>query len=129
MYFHTGAGYNPFLIRNGWQVAQLNFIPSLAASSLKQVERHDETDEVFVLFKGASVLIAACETADGLQFTACRMQPGVTYNIPAGVWHAIAMTPDALVLIVERSQTHLNDVRYRDLTLAEYDSLQTAISG
>ena len=30
-YTHTGIGYNPFLIRNNWQVAQLNHSILIAA--------------------------------------------------------------------------------------------------
>ena len=52
------------------------------------------------------------------------MQPGVTYNIPAGGWHAIAMTPADLVIIVEKARTHSCDVEYRPLTADECRQLQ-----
>lgn len=123
-YYHSGSGYNPFLIRPAWQVAQLNYAPELALSAIHQVERHNATDEVFILFGGESVLITALE--DGCIET-CRMQPAVTYNIPAGVWHAIAMQPQDVVLIVENSNTHLNDVEYRRLSPSELRDLADAL--
>jgi hypothetical protein len=126
-YFHDGLGYNPFLIRDGWQVAQLNFLPELAPDAIRRVERHNATDEVFILCEGASVLIAAEETPDGLQFETCRMEPGVTYNVPTGAWHSIAMFPADLVIIVEKSDTHLNDVEFRDLSEAEIRQMQSMI--
>jgi len=118
-YYHSGFGYNPFLIRPAWQVAQLNYAPELALSAIHQVERHNQTDEVFILCDGESVLITALEG----RIETCRMKPAVTYNIPAGVWHAIAMQPEDVVLIVENSNTHLNDVEYRPLSRSELRGL------
>jgi ureidoglycolate hydrolase len=126
-YFHSGPGYRPLVIRDGWQVAQLNYMPELAAEAIGQVERHNATDEVFVLVRGASVLIAMVERAGCLRFETLRMEPGVTYNVPAGVWHAIAMTPDDLVMIVEKSHTHLHDVEYRALSRQERQEMQSNI--
>jgi ureidoglycolate hydrolase len=131
-YEHTGQGYNPFLIRCQWQVAQLNYAPSLADDAIDRVERHKATDEVFISFRGRPVLIGAVEEAGGLRLERCAMRPGRTYNIPAGVWHAIAMRAEDVVLIVENANTHLHDVEYRSLDqaesgkLAELLNLQTA---
>jgi len=115
-YFHSGPGYEPFLIRKGWQVAQLNFLPEQGATKIIRVERHANTDEVFFLFRGNSILVAAEEGVAGLRFKAERMKAGVTYNIPAGVWHNIAMLPGDLVIIVEKDNTHRADVEYRNFT-------------
>ena len=118
-YFHAGPGYEPFLVRAGWQVAQLNFVPEQRAAHINRAERHAHTDEVFVLCQGGAILVAAEEGAAGLRFEAVRMKPGVTYNIPAGVWHNIAMMPGDLVIIVEKDNTHRTDVEYRNFTLRE----------
>jgi mannose-6-phosphate isomerase-like protein (cupin superfamily) len=118
-YFHAGPGYDPFLVRAGWQVAQLNFHPEQRATHINRVERHAHTDEVFVLCRGGSIIVAAIAGAAGLRFKAVRMKPGVTYNIPAGVWHNIAMIPGDLVIIVEKDNTHRTDVEYRNFTLRE----------
>ena len=126
-YFHEGPGYEPFLIRDGWQVAQLNFLPELRPEAIRRIERHKATDEVFILFDGRSQLLAAVENAAGLQWEVCRMERGVTYNIPAGMWHSIAMSPGDVVLIVEKSNTHLNDVEYRELSAEEYEQLQCVL--
>jgi ureidoglycolate hydrolase len=114
-YEHIGQGYNPFLIRGRWQVAQLNYHPRLAFDAIDRVERHKATDEVFISFRGRPVLIGAVEEAGALRLERCAMRPGVTYNIPAGVWHAIAMRAEDVVLIVEDANTHLHDVEYRPL--------------
>lgn len=118
-YFHAGRGYEPLLVRAGWQVAQLNFLPEQRAAQIARVERHVHTDEVFILCKGGAILVAAADGAAGLRFEAVRMKAGVTYNLPAGVWHNIAMTPDDLVIIVEKDNTHRTDVEHRNFTQRE----------
>ena len=127
-YLHDGDGYRPLLIRVGWQVAQLNDRADLHADSVCQIECHDATDEAFVLVKGDATLVAATEATNGLAFETLRMRSGVTYNMPAGVWHTIVTSPGMQVLIVERDNTHLSDVRHRMLADAERLSLQDKLA-
>jgi len=127
-YYNSDPGYKPILIRDGWQVGHLNFMPELRPEAIDRLERHKQTDEVFILFKGSASLVAAIETPAGLKWETHRMGAGVTYNVPAVLWHTIAMTPEDLVLIVEKNNTHLNDVEYRKLTDAERRSLQEILN-
>lgn len=39
-YFHAGPGYKPFLIRDSWQEAQLNYQPDLRAPCIQRVGDH-----------------------------------------------------------------------------------------
>ena len=114
-YFHEKDGYNPFLIEDNWQVAQLNYLSKHGLDDIDDVEVHSQTDEVFVLMKGTGVLIAADLTGDEIVFECVNMQQGVTYNIPAGVWHNIAMDKEASMIIVEKANTHLNDCKHQPL--------------
>jgi hypothetical protein len=126
-YSYDAPGFCPVLIRDGWQIGHLNFMPALRPGAIDRVERHKHTDEVFLLIRGASALIAATETPAGLSWSVQRMRPGVTYNVPASLWHTIAMTPDDVVVVVEKNDTHLNDVEYRDLTDADRRALCAAL--
>lgn len=121
-YYHAEEGYNPFLIREGWQVAQLNYQPQNGLDAIDMVEAHKATDEVFVLFKGEAILIAANPTKTPIEFECVNMKLGVTYHIPAGMWHNIAMKVGAETIIVEKSNTHKQDCTY--LSLAEPDRLR-----
>ena len=111
-YTHTGIGYNPFLIRNNWQVAKLNFVAGQGFEDIEKIDVHLNTDEVFILLKGQAVLIAAEKNEDQVSFQMVNMQEGVTYNIPKMVWHNIAMSEDAQVVIIEDANTHLGDFEY-----------------
>lgn len=128
-YYHAGQGYNPFLIRDGWQVAQLNYLPGHGLDDMTDVERHQLTDEVFILFAGTAVLVAAEVGERGIErFECVCMTPGVTYNIPAGMWHNIGMSPDARMILVERSGTHLDDCLHRPFSDDEAARLQREVA-
>lgn len=105
-------GYNPFLIREGWQVAQLNYTDEQHIENIDKIEIHNKTDEVFVLLKGQVVLIGAKFENETPVFEAILLKFGITYNIPKNIWHNIAMEKGAEVLIVEKSNTHESDFDY-----------------
>ena len=117
------AGYHPLVLSSGWQVAQLNDREDLHADSLAEIERHTETDEIFVLVRGHATLIEAT-LSEGVHFECTHMEKGVVYNVPRGVWHAIKTEPGMLVIIVERDGTHLQDVEHRHLTEREQTLLR-----
>lgn len=114
-YIHDGEGYNPYLIEDGWQVAKLNYLPTHGLDDIIDVERHNRTDEVFILLKGTGVLITATFD-DGVNLQYVLMKPGITYNVPAGEWHNIAMSKDCQIIIVEKDNTHLNDCDHKVLS-------------
>jgi hypothetical protein len=49
---YTGEGFRPLVFFNGWRVAVLNYIEEIHPERNNRMERHLETDEVFVLAKG-----------------------------------------------------------------------------
>jgi len=120
-------GYHPFLIRDGWQVAQLNFMEEQHINNINKIDVHQQTDEVFVLLKGKVVLILAELEDDKPIFEVLLMEPTVTYNVPKNRWHNIAMEEGSEVLIVENSNTHLNDVTYKDLNQIKINELRQLV--
>ncbi len=126
-YFHAEEGYNPFLISKGWQIAQLNYLPTHGLDDIDSIEVHNQTDEAFILFEGTAVLIAAKVDGQSIEFEPVNMQKGVTYNIPTGVWHNIAMSRDAKMIIVERDNTHNTDVGHITLSQAQRHELYAVI--
>ena len=110
------SGYHPFLIRDGWQVAQLNYDTNQEVENIKKLDIHNHTDEVFILLKGMAVLITANIFNNKPQFELEVMKPGITYNIPQETWHNIAMEKGCEVIIVEKSNTHVNDFEFFHLT-------------
>ncbi len=127
-YRYDGSGYKPFLIKEGWQVAQLNYLPEQHLLAIAKMDRHLLTDEVFVLLKGTAILIAATENKNEFRFECIKMKAGITYNIPANLWHNIAMDTDAEVIIFEKDNTHLGDFEYQQLSDTQKWKLKNLIS-
>lgn len=127
-YLPETEGYHPFLIREGWQVARLNYMPAQNKTAISRMEKHQQTDEVFCLLQGQAILIAERLENDERSFDCLLMESGVTYNIPRGTWHNIAMEPGTAVMIVEKSYTHRNDCIYRDLNPEELHALRTQMN-
>ncbi|NDV95284.1 hypothetical protein D0T84_10170 [Dysgonomonas sp. 521] len=127
-YIHEEIGYNPFFIRDGWQVAKLNPLRGHGPDEIDRIEVHKSTDEVFILIHGTAVLIAAnIQQDDIISFHNILMKPGIVYNLPEGVWHNIAMKKGAELIIVEKDNTHLNDCEYRNLSLSQQSELKEQI--
>lgn len=119
---HTwhGIGYRPLVLTEQWQVAWLNWEPLFERANLGEIERHTETDEVFVLQRGRSGLFVV--TPQGIELT--EMEPGVIYNVKRGVWHNLIASREAAWLIVEARDTHLSDTEIRQMTALERDQLE-----
>lgn len=115
-YQHTGNGYNPFLIRGGWQVAVLNYDSAETAEAIDKLDIHHETDEAFMLIEGDAVLIAASISGTGIEYDMVKMKKGIVYNIPKDVWHKIALKEGCGVYIVENADTHLGDFEFYPLS-------------
>lgn len=128
VYTWDGLGYQPLLFSDGWQVAILNWEPAADFAQCQEIERHANTDEVFVLLRGQALLFvsaAAGTEQDQPGHLHCEnVLPGVIYNVPRGVWHNLIATRDASWLIVENRDTHLHDCEIRPLTAAERQDLQ-----
>jgi mannose-6-phosphate isomerase-like protein (cupin superfamily) len=120
-------GYHPFLIRDGWQVAQLNYLDELDIKNIKKIDIHFQTDEVFVLLKGKAVLILAEIQGDEPIIELELMKSNIIYNVPRSTWHNIAMEKGSEVLIVEKSNTHLGDFEYKDLSMNKMAELRIGV--
>ncbi len=96
---YTGPDYQPVVYFAGWRVAYLNYSERFDPEKVDTLERHMETDEVFVLLEGKATLLIG-ETG-----TPCPMEKNKTYNVKKAVWHSIVTSRDAHVLIVENADT------------------------
>ena len=103
---YDGPGYKPLVDFNGWRVAVANYMPKLELSRLDFLERHLETDEVFVLLQGEGGLLIGKER---LQVS---LEIGKVCNVKRGIWHRVYMTPGAKVLIVENTDTGSHNTEY-----------------
>lgn len=120
---HNHAGYRPLVDYQAWRVAILNFGDDLLPENLVSMQRHNETDEVFVLLRGGCILFIGDGTDTVTDIYAENMAPFKVYNVKKAVWHTHTLTPDAQVLIVENRDTILDNSPFCPLT----DQQQQAI--
>ncbi len=121
-------GYHPFLIRDGWQVAQLNSDDNQKIENITKLDIHHQTDEVFILLRGNVVLISATINNNNQPVLEVElMKSEITYNIPKNTWHNIAMEEGSEVLIIEKSNTHLSDFEFHQLTKEQQMELRKKV--
>ena len=99
IYEYNGKSYRSAMRFGTWQVAFLNHGKPFEEENFDKVERHNDSDEVFVLLEGKATLIV------GEELNRIEMEPNKIYNIPEGVWHHIFTTEGTRVLIVENDDT------------------------
>ena len=102
---YNGIGYAPLVDYGAWRVAILRPIDELLPHRLGKMQRHDETDEVFVLLAGRCILFIGEGAEDVTQIHAQDMEPKKLYNVKRGCWHTHTLSEDATVLIVENQDT------------------------
>jgi mannose-6-phosphate isomerase-like protein (cupin superfamily) len=115
-----GEGYRPLVASGDWLVALMNWEHRFDLTTAGKIERHNLTDEVFVLLRGRGLLFIVTDA--GVQ--AFDMQPGLVYNVTPGTWHSVIGTRDATWLIVEARDTSVENSDYRPMTVEEMDALK-----
>lgn len=106
VYDYTGELYQTAMRFGSWRVAYLNHGEELLEENFEKLERHNESDEVFVLLAGNATLII------GEELNRIEMEPHKLYNVPMGVWHHIFTSEGASVLIVENEDTGLENSEF-----------------
>lgn len=116
VYEYTGEGYKPLVDFKTWRVAVINWAERFDRANFERLERHNETDEVFILLDGEATLVVGEE---------CRLVPmekGKVYNISAGGWHHVIVDrerTETRLIVVENSDTCRDNTDYMLAKLPE----------
>ena len=101
---YDGIGYKRGITFEEWTVAVLNWEERF--DKIEKLERHNLTDEVFILVEGEATLII------GEEMICVPMEKNKFYNVKAAVWHAVKVSRDAKIIIVENSNTSKENSEY-----------------
>lgn len=107
--------YRPVLDFHGWKVAMLRHFDVVAPEKFYRVERHWNTNEVFILTAGKADLILLDGDEEPTTPYVFPMQLNVAYNIRQSIWHHVVMSPDAHIVLFERSETGLETTDYAEI--------------
>ncbi|MFN2340851.1 MAG: hypothetical protein ABR547_06235 [Halanaerobium sp.] len=113
---YEAAGYKPVIDYGEWRVAVLNYCDELLPENITKMQKHNQTDEVFVLLKGKCMLFMAEGDQEIEKIYAQEMEPYKMYNIKRSVWHTHTLSEEAMVLIIENRDTGLDNSPEIDLT-------------
>lgn len=108
-YTYAGEAMQRVYENKKWTIGVKNWKPGSDPGMIDCLERHNETDELFVLLRGSCVLVCAEETDGGLKFDAEAMDPGAVYNIPQGLWHNAITSRDAKLIVIEDVSTGMSN--------------------
>lgn len=117
---YTGEGYLPMIDYGGWRIAILRYAEKQTPHNLRRMQRHNLTDQVFVLLSGRCILFIGEGEEKVNAIYAQEMQPLKLYNVKQSCWHTQTLNPDATVLVVESRETTAKNSPEIDL-----DPLQT----
>ena len=119
VYQHDAPDYIPLIDYQSWRVALMNYTPDLLPEKIDRMQKHTETDEVFVLLSGHCILFLG-EGQDAITtIHAVDMEPFKLYNVKCGAWHSHTFSKDAKVLIVENRDTVESNSPFANLNAAQ----------
>jgi ureidoglycolate hydrolase len=120
----SGEGYQSVLNFESWRVAVLRYHDGSHPDKIHTIERHCQTDEVFILTEGRAVLIVGGTGDEVGELQAVAMQPGKIYNIKKNAWHTTLLGKGAHIIIVENDDTSKENSESTALTNSHRDALQ-----
>jgi len=124
----SGEGMSRVYENEKWMVGIKNWKPANDISGIDCLERHNKTDELFVLLSGRCVLVYANETASGLEFDSVEMEPFQVYNIPRSLWHNTITQRDTKMILVEDSSTSGENSDMLPLSKEQIDRIRNIVS-
>jgi hypothetical protein len=120
---HVAGGYKPVIDFETWRVAILNYSDDLRPENITSLQRHNETDEVFVLLRGRCILFLGQGDDTITQLFAEDMKPMKVYNVKKAAWHTHTLSEEAMVLIVENRDTTYDNSPFCRLTELQQEKI------
>ena len=124
-YEFTGEGMQRVFENEKWTVGIKNWKPANDVTGIDCLERHNKTDELFVLVEGSCTLVYANETEGGLEFGAVKMEKDKVYNIPATLWHNTITCKATKMLLIEDSNTSMENSDILNLPEAQIAEMRS----
>lgn len=104
-------GYDATFTFDSWIVAFINYSERFDPKGLTYLERHNESDEVFILTEGSATMLIG-EVGERVE-----MEKNKIYAVRKGQWHGIVVSKDAKVIVVENSNTTRENSDYMPFTM------------
>lgn len=97
--------YQPLIDYESWRVAVLRYCENVKRENIKTMQKHEFTDEVFVLLDGNCTLLCGGNGLCPREIEELPMEPMRAYNVKKGTWHNHTLDEKGAVLIIENRNT------------------------
>mgnify|MGYP001390670602 FL=1 len=101
----NGEGYLPLINFESWRVAELRYIDELEPDRIDNMQKHNETDEIFVVLEGDFTLFFGGNGDEIGEIEAIKLEPLKLYNVKKGTFHTHTPEKNCTCLIVENKNT------------------------
>ena len=112
-----GDGYKVTDESQYFKVALMNYSEKYRMENIKYLEKHNNSDEVFVILTGRCILFVADGIDRPNKIKAIPMEKGKVYFIKKGVWHTHVFFENTKVFIVENADTSDKNSQKQPLSL------------
>jgi len=120
-----GEGLKRVVESGDWFVGIKNWKPANDAAHFDNMERHMQTDEVFVLLEGGCTLLVDHSPENNCSDIRCvPMEKNKVYCIHPSVWHNTITTKDAKLILMENRNTSMDNSEVRTLSSGEITALR-----
>jgi ureidoglycolate hydrolase len=104
-YSYEGEALSRVYENEKWTVGIKNWKPANDPMLINSLERHHETDELFILLAGRGALVYVNESDGGLALELVEMEPMRVYNISKNLWHNTITWKNTKLALIEDSST------------------------
>ena len=101
----NGEGYLPLINFESWRVAEFRYIDELEPDRIDNMQKHNETDEIFVVLEGDFTLFFGGNGDEIGEIEAIKLEPLKLYNVKKGTFHTHTPEKNCTCLIVENKNT------------------------
>ena len=126
-YSYDGEGMKRQYENSEWTVGIKNWKPASDISGIDMLERHNLTDELFVLIEGSCDLVFANEENGTLVLDKQTMEMGKIYNIPATLWHNAVMKKGTKMVLIENSSTSMDNSDIYHLSEEQISAIRSIV--
>jgi hypothetical protein len=124
---YFGMGFQPVLDFEGWRVAMKRYGEGTQAAKFHSVDRHNETNEVFILTEGKAEMLLMDGGSTPSEFHLFPMALNVAYSVQASAWHHVFMSEDAHIIVFERSNTSRENSDHFELDAATIAEIRARV--
>ena len=124
---YFGEGFSPVMDFDGWRVAMKRWAENTSPAKFHSVDRHNETNEVFILTQGQADILLKDGSRRPTEAYLTPMELNVAYSVQAGAWHHVFMSEDAHIIVFERANTSRENSDHYELDADTIASIRSRV--